>query len=142
MAKPKNLKFKPYVGNFFRFVNKVHEEPSCAIVGTVLYGNSIKNRIKFELSNDVPSCVLVVEEKRNNVKFIDSDSNFFWTTKAQIEPFPFPPIEDSLEEILKEYKDFLVYCTDTKVSDFSIEKMTKIALTLLPKINSLIQQSG
>ena len=140
MAKPKDLKFKPYVGHFFQFVERVRNQPRSAIVGKRIYGNSIKNRTKFnDSSMPLPQSVLVVDEKRNNVKFLSTDNEYYWTTKAQLEPIDLPTYEGNPIPMLTQFRDFLIYCTDTKISEFQIEKMTRTAMRLLPKIDAMIE---
>lgn len=139
MAKPKELKFKPYVGHFFQFTERVRSQPRNAIVGQRLYGNSIQKRKKYNDQTRLPSSVLVVDEKRNHVRFLSDDNETYWTTKAQLEPIDLPTYDGNPIPMLTQYRDFLVYCTDTKISEFSIEKMTKTAMQLLPEIDAMIE---
>lgn len=139
MAKPKDLKFKPYVGHFFQFVERVRKHPQSAIVGQALYGNQITKRKKFTDKDNIPQSVLVVDEKRNHVRFLSYDNQYYWTTKAQLEPIDLPTYDGNPIPMLQAYRDFLVYCTDTRIKDFSIEIMTKKAMELLPKIDSMIE---
>lgn len=138
MAKPKELKFKPYVGHFFQFVERVGKNPRSAIIGKSLYGNSIDKRKKFKTVEEMPKSILVVDEKQNNVRFLSSDGEYYWTTKAQIEPIDLPTYEGNPIPIFEKIRDLLIYCTETRVADFKLEEMTKMAVTLLPKINMLI----
>lgn len=139
MAKPKDLKFKPYVGHFFQFVERVRKHSQSAIVGQALYGNQITKRKKFTDKDNIPQSVLVVDEKRNHVRFLSHDNQYYWTTKAQLEPIDLPTYDGNPIPMLQGYRDFLVYCTDTRIKDFSIEIMTKKAMELLPKIDSMIE---
>lgn len=139
MAKPKDLKFKPYVGHFFQFVERVQKNPQTAIVGKVLYGNRIRMRKEFTDKDNIPQSVLVVDEKINHVRFLSHDNQYYWTTKAQLEPIDLPTYDGNPIPILQAYRDFLIYCTDTRIKDFSIEDMTKKAMDLLPKIDSMIE---
>jgi hypothetical protein len=135
----KELNFKPYVGLFFQFTSKIKEKPSKASVGRKIYGNQIRIKIKYISLEDVPGSILVVEEKRNHVRFLGPDNEYYWTTKTNIEPLSIPPYKGSPIPLLNDFKDFLIYCTDTKISNFRTEKMTLMAVELLPKIESLIQ---
>lgn len=139
MAKPKELKFKPYVGHFFQFVERVRNQPRNAIVGQRLYGNSIQKRKKYNDQTPLPGSVLVVDEKRNHVRILSDDNETYWTTKAQLEPIDLPTYDGNPIPMLTNFRDFLVYCTDTKISEFSIEKMTGTAMKLLPEIDAMIE---
>lgn len=141
MAKAQELNFKPYVGHFFQFVDRIRKNPKSAIVGQDLYGNQIRfgTRKKFHNIESLPQSVLVVDEKRNHVRFLSSDNQYYWTTKAQLEPIDLPTYDGNPGPMLQEYRDFLVYCTNTRIADFSIEVMTKKAIDLLPKIDSAIE---
>jgi len=61
------------------------------------------------------------------------------TSKTNIEPLNLPTFEGSSIPLLKEYKKFLIYCTDTKIAEFKIDKMTSMAMDLLPKIETMIK---
>ena len=139
MAKPKELKFKPYVGHFFQFVERVRNQPRNAIIGQRLYGNSIQKRKKYNDQTPLPASVLVVDEKRNHVRILSDDNESYWTTKAQLEPIDLPTYGGNPIPMLTNFRDFLIYCTDTKISEFSIEKMTKTAMKLLPEIDAMIE---
>ncbi len=131
MAKPKDLKFKPYVGHFFSFTK---ENPD---IGQNIYSNYLVNKEKWE---ELPDTILVVDEKRNFVRFVAPDTNSYWTRKTHIEPAELPTYEGNPIPVFEEIRDFLVYCTDTRIADFRIEEMTSRALDLIPKINALIEE--
>lgn len=135
----KDLKFKPYVGLFFQFVKEIREKPSKASIGQKIYGNQIKNKVKYSSFEELPASILVIDEKRNHVKFLGPDNQHYWTVKTNIEPLNLPTFQGSPVPFLKECKNFLIYCTDTKIADFRIEKMTVLAMDLLPKIESMIK---
>ena len=139
MAHPKELKFKPHVGHFFRFVERIRKNPRNTIMGKKVYGNEIKRRKKFTSESPIPQSVLVVDEKRNHVKFLGPDNEYWWTTKAQLEPIELPTYDGNPIPILQQYRDFLVYCTDTRIKNFDIKEMTSRAMDLLPKIDSMLE---
>lgn len=138
MAKPQDLSFKPYVGLFFTFVERIRSKPQHALIGKRVYGNSLKGTEEYT-HETLPASILVVDEKRNHVKFLGPDNHHYWAPKSQIEPLDLPTFDGNPMPLLKEFKQFLVYCTDTKMKDFSTDEMVKRALNLLPKIEALIE---
>lgn len=141
MAKQKDLTFKPYVGLFFKFTDRIHKNPKSVIMGPVLYGNQIqfRTRKKFSDPDNIPKSILVVDEKRNHVRFLSHDNNYYWTSKAQIEPIDLPTFDGNPIPHLVKFREYLVYCTDTKIRNFSIEKMTQDAIKLLPQVDAMIE---
>ena len=137
MSKARDLEFKPYVGRFFQFGSRIREAPEKAIVGKTLYGNSLKHRLRYNFET-LPKSVFIIVEKRNHVRFLSGDSDHLWVPKTQIVPLDLPTYDGNPMILLEEFREFLVYCTDTKLKDFSIDMMTKQAMELLPKLDSLI----
>jgi hypothetical protein len=137
----KELNFKPYVGLFFQFTAKIKEKPNKASVGRKIYGNQLRLKVKYTSLDDVPGSILIVEEKRNHVRFLGPDNEYYWTSKTNIEPLLLPEYKGSPVPLLNDFKTFLIYCTDTKISNFKTEKMTSMAMDLLPKIELLIQSN-
>jgi len=139
VAKPKELKFKPYVGHFFKFTERICNNPRFAIMGKQVYGNDVRGRKSFVNESKLPDSVLVVDEKRNHVKILTPDNQYWWTTKAQLEPIELPTYDGNPIPILQQYRSFLVYCTDTPIKNFSLEEMTRKAMDLLPKIDAMME---
>lgn len=133
MARDQEIKFKPYVGLFFKFCV---EQPSIA---KKVYGNELKNKVDLTLE-ELPDTILVVDEKRNYVRFISDDGTTFWTRKTHIEPVPLPTHKGSPVPVLQKTREFLVYCTSTRIKDFRTEVMSDKATELLPEIDALIEK--
>lgn len=131
MAKPKDLKFKPFVGHFFTWsVNSPD-------IGTNIYSNYLVGK---EIWEELPDTILVLDEKRNFVRFLGPDANYYWTRKTHIEPAELPTYDGNPVPLFEELRDFLVYCTDTRIADFRIEEMSGRALDLIPKLNAIIEE--
>lgn len=137
MPKARDLEFKPYVGRFFQFAERIRRQPAKAIVGRKLYGNGLKSTIRYT-DETLPGSILVLDEKRNHVRFLSPDDEHFWVAKTQIVPLDVPTYDGNPIPLLEEFKAFLVYCTDTKLKDFTTDEMVRRAIDLLPKINKLI----
>jgi hypothetical protein len=135
MARDQEINFKPYVGLFFKFCVK---KPT---ICKRIYGNVVKNEVKYSSLAEFPEAILIIDEKRNYVRFIGIDGTSYWTRKTHIEPVSLPTHDGSPIPTLQEIRDFLVYCTHTKIMNFSIETMTSTAMNLLPKIDALIENN-
>jgi len=132
------LKFKPYVGLFFQFAERIRKQPDKALVGTKVYGNSLRGHTKHT-HETLPGSILIVDEKRNYVRFLGPDNMHYWVAKTQIVPLKLPTYEGNPIPILEDFKSFLVYCTDTRLRDFHTDEMTYRAIKLLPQIEALIE---
>lgn len=138
MSKARDLEFKPYVGRFFQFSSRIREAPEKAIVGKTLYGNSLKHLLSFDKTT-LPKSIFVIVEKRNHVRFLSGDSDYLWVPKTQIVPLELPTFDGNPVVLLEDLREFLVYCTDTRLKDFSTDEMAQQAMKLLPKLDSLIE---
>lgn len=139
MPKARDLEFKPYVGRFFQFSKRIRKAPEKAIVGKTLYANSLKHMIDYD-NETLPKSIFVIMEKRNHVRFLSAESDYLWVPKTQIVPLELPTYDGNPLPLLESLRDFLVYCTDTKLKDFSTDKMVEKAQKLLPELDSLIDQ--
>jgi hypothetical protein len=131
MARDQELKFKPHIGLFFRFCV---ESPA---ISKKIYGNEMKRKTVLE---PLPDAILVIDEKRNYVRFIHDDGISYWTRKTHIEPVVLPIFEGSPLPTLQKVREFLVYCTHSRIMEFQVETMAHMAVELLPKIDSLIEK--
>lgn len=141
MARVKELKFKPYIGRFFEFEDSIKKNPRQAILGRAVYGNSIEKRKRFKTTDELPSCFFVVDEKRNHVRLFLEEDGSFWVPKTQIQPLDLPTYDGNPVPLLNQIRQFLVFCTETKIKDFKVEEMTSWAMDLIPKIDAMIQKN-
>lgn len=138
MAPQEGLKFKPYVGLFFQFAERIRKQPDKALVGKSVYGNALKGHVKHTLET-LPASILIIDEKRNYVRFLGPDNLHYWVAKTQIVPLKLPTYDGNPMPILEAFKSFLIYCTDTRLKDFNTNEMTHRAIELLPQIEALIE---
>ena len=132
------LEFKPYVGLFFQFAERIRKQPEKALVGKKVYGNALKGHVEYS-HETLPESVLVVDEKRNYVRFLGPDNLHCWVAKSQIVPLNLPTYDGNPMPLLKAFKSFLIFCSDTKLRDFDTNEMTRRAVDLLPQIEVLIE---
>jgi len=111
--------------------------PEKAIIGKTLYGNSLKHLL-CQTKETLPNSVFIIAEKRNHVRFLSGDSDHLWVPKTQLVPLKLPTFEGNPLILLEEFRKFLVYCTDTKLKDFSTDEMVRQAIKLLPQLDALI----
>lgn len=135
MARDQEINFKPYVGSFFKF--SVQKPTICKRI----YGNAVKQEVKYESLAELPQTILVIDEKRNYVRFIGNDGASYWTRKTHIQPISLPTYNGSPIPILQKTREFLVYCTHTKIMNFKLETMAQKAMELLPEIDALIEKN-
>ena len=80
-----------------------------------------------------------MDETSNSARIVTSDNEYFWVSKTQIQYVKLPTYSGNPIPTLESFKDFLVYCTQTKIGDFSTDVMSTRAKELLVDINSIIE---